>query len=113
MWRDDAYLLDMFIAARKAKEFSTGLTWEEFDRSSLHQHAIMKVIENVGEAARKISDETKAAHPEIPWSDIIGMRNRLIHDYFRIDLEKLWDTVQQDIPKLIPLLEPLIKPESP
>lgn len=41
------------------------------------------------------------------------MRNRLIHDYFRIDLEKLWDTVQQDIPKLIPLLEPLIKPESP
>ena len=111
MWRDEAYLLDMLIAARRAQQFSTGLSWEEFNKSSLHQHAIMKVLETIGEAARKISDEVRTAHPEIPWPDIIGMRNRLIHDYFRLDLRKIWDTVQHDIPQLITLIEPLVPPE--
>lgn len=67
MWRDEAYLLDMLIAAREAQDFSEGLTWEEFQRSSLHQHAIARALENISEAARKVSEETKAAHPEIPW----------------------------------------------
>lgn len=112
MWRDQAYLLDMLIAARRAQRFSTGLTWQEFNASELHQLAIMKALETVGEAARKVSDEAKAAHPTIPWTDVIGMRNRLIHDYFRLDLRKIWDTVQQDVPKLIALLEPIVPPET-
>ena len=66
MWRDPALLLDMLIAAREAREFGTGLSWERFQQSSLHQHAIAKALENIGEAARKVSEETRAAHPEIP-----------------------------------------------
>jgi len=72
--------------------------------------------ENVGDnwrgAARKISQETKNAHPDIPWKDITGMRNRLIHEYFRIDIEKVWDTVRKDIPVLITIIEPLVPPEE-
>jgi uncharacterized protein with HEPN domain len=64
MWRDDAYLLDILIAARHARKFRGDLTWEQFRNSALHQHAIAKTLENVGEAAKKVSDEMKAAHPE-------------------------------------------------
>lgn len=73
----------------------------------------MKALETIGEAARKLSDDVKTAHPHIPWTDIVGMRHRLIHDYFRLDLRKIWDTNQQDIPKLIAMLEPLVPPEAP
>jgi len=113
MWRDEAYLLDMLIAAREAQDFSKGLTWEEFQRSSLHQHAIAKALENIGEAARKVSDEMKAAHPEIPWRDIIALRHRIAHDYFHLDLVRIWQIVQEDVPVLIQLLEPLVPPEEP
>jgi uncharacterized protein with HEPN domain len=113
MWRDEAYLLDILIAAKQAKKFSEELTWEKFKTSSLHQHAIMRVLEIIGEASRKISNETKTAHHEVPWNDMIGMRHKLVHDYFRLDLQKIWDTVQQDIPSLITKIAPLVPPDNP
>jgi uncharacterized protein with HEPN domain len=60
-----------------------------------------------------VSAEFRDAHPEIPWREMIGLRHRLIHEYFRIDLRRVWDTVQRDLPKLITLIEPLVptKPE--
>ncbi len=113
MWRDDAYLLDILIAAQNAVKFSNGLTWEEFRQSPLHQHAIAKALENIGEAARKVSDDMKAAHPEIPWAQMMSMRNRIAHDYFRLDLLKIWETLKHDVPALVVVLEPLVPPESP
>ena|SRR3989338_4651890 len=112
MWRDESYLLDILIAARHSREFVAGLTRKDFVQSKLHQNAVMKTLEIIGEAAGKISQETRHAHPEIPWNELIGMRNRLIHEYFRIDLEKVWDTVQNDIPSLITLVEPLVPPKE-
>ena len=112
MWRDEAYLLDMLIAARRAREFARGLTFEGFEQSSLHQNAMIRTLQVLGEAARKISPEGKQAHPEIPWPEIIGLRYRLVHDYFRIDLPKVWDVVENDIPRLIPLLEAITPPEE-
>ena len=70
------------------------------------------MLEVIGEAAGKISDELKAAHPEIPWHEMVGMRNRLIHEYFRISLQTVWDTVQKDLPELIDRLEALLPGES-
>jgi uncharacterized protein with HEPN domain len=70
----------------------------------------MRQLGIIGEAARKVSQETRNAHPEIPWSEIIGMRNRLIHEYSRINLQRVWDTIQNDIPRLITLIEPLVPP---
>lgn len=112
MRHDDAYLLDMLLAAREVGTFTAGLTFQEFKRNRMAQLAILKAVEVVGEAASQISAECKEAHPEIPWVKIIGMRNRLVHGYFNIKLERVWETVQQDLPHLISLLEPLVPPEE-
>jgi len=113
MWRDDARLLDMLLAAKESSKYTEGVTLEEFDRNRLLQHAVTRLIEIVGEAARNISTEFKAAHPEIPWSGIVGMRNRLVHEYFRVAPDKVWEVVKKDIPALIALIEPLVPPEEP
>lgn len=113
MWRDEAYLLDMLLAARQALEFSRGLTWEQFQGSLLHQHAIAKALENIGEAARKVSVETRETHPAIPWPQLVALRHRIAHDYFHLDLLRVWEIVQHDVPALIALVEPLVPPEEP
>lgn len=112
MRHDDAYLLDMLLAAREAGKFTDGLTFTEFKQNRMAQLAILKAVEVVGEAASQVSTEGKQAHPEIPWDKIIGMRNRLVHGYFNVNLERVWKTVQQDLPLLIALLEPLVPPEE-
>jgi uncharacterized protein with HEPN domain len=113
MLRDESYLLDILIFAKDARDLSAGLSWDEFQTSRLHQLAISKTLEMIGEAASKISSETRAAHPAIPWNDIVGMRNRLVHDYLRVDLLKVWDTVQNDITPLIDSIEPLVPKDNP
>ena len=113
MRRDDAsYLLDMLVAARDAVVFADGLSFSEFARDQRTQLAILKCVEIVGEAASRVSAETREAHPAIPWREIVGMRNRLAHAYFEIDLRLVWDTVRNDLPPLIARLEPLVPPES-
>ncbi len=112
MRRDEAYLLDMMLAARKALRHIDRLNWAEFESSELHQDAVLHSLEIIGEAARRVSQEFQDRHPEIPWKDMAGMRNRLVHEYFRINLAAVWDTVQNDLPDLIALVEPLIPPEE-
>ena len=112
MERDEAYLLDILIAARKALQFLEGMTWQEFAQSELHQNAVIRPLEIIGEAARRVSQETRDAHSEIPWEQMIGMRHRLIHEYFRVNLATVWETVQNDLPPLIAHIEPLVPPED-
>jgi uncharacterized protein with HEPN domain len=112
MRRDDAYLLDMLIAARDAVAFVTDLTQEQFHASRVHQFAVLKALETIGEAAARLTEETRDAHPEIPWREIIGMRHRLVHGYFEVDLEKVWDTIHEDLPPLIASLERIVPPED-
>ena len=107
MQRDEGYLLDILIAARRAMGFVEGITWTQFQASDLHQNAVMH-LEVIGQAARLVSQELRTAHPEIPWEQMIGMRNRLIHEYFRVSLTILWDTVQNDLPELVAKIEPLV-----
>ena len=93
MRRDPAaYLLDMLVAARDAVEFAEGLAYESFVVDRRTQLSVVKSIEIVGEAASRIDPEIRRLHPEIPWQDIVAMRNRLIHGYFDIDLRLVWDT---------------------
>ena len=112
MSRDDAYLLDILIAARKACKFVEGLSVDDFRGSDLHQDAVLRALEVIGEAARRVSPEGRAAHPGIPWEMMIGMRNRLMHEYFRVNLQTVWDTVHDDLPGLITLIEPLVPPDD-
>ena len=112
MSRDEAYLLDILLAARDAVSFVEGLDWERFKASKLHQDAVVRTLEVIGEAAQRISDTTKDKIPRIPWRELAGMRNRLIHEYFRVDVEKVWGTVKEDIPLLVSELEPIVPPED-
>ena len=113
MWRDDAYLLDMLLVARKVREFTCDITWDKFRVDDLVQNAVMRQIQIIGEAARQVSVEYQQYHPEIPWQKIIGMRNKLVHEYFRIIPERVCDVVEKDIPELKRLVEPLVPPDEP
>jgi uncharacterized protein with HEPN domain len=99
----------MLLSAQKIRRFSEGVTFDRFLADELMQHGIMRLIQILGEAARKISSEFRQAHLEIPWQGIIGMRNRMVHEYFRIIPAKVWEVIQKEIPALIPLLEPLVR----
>lgn len=112
MRQDDLYLLDMLVAARKAARFAADVTYSQFEGSDLHQNAIIKVVEIVGEAASRVSEVTKEAHPEVPWQEIVGLRNRIVHAYFEIDLELIWQIVHEDVPVLIDRLEQMVPPEA-
>lgn len=74
------------------------------------QDAVVRNIEIIGEATRGVSERTKTAHPEVPWRDMSDMRNKIIHDYFRVDLEVVWDVVQNDLPALKPQIDALLAP---
>ncbi|MDJ1168503.1 DUF86 domain-containing protein [Roseofilum sp. BLCC_M154] len=110
--REIHYLLDMLNAAKLAQEFALGIGWEEFQADLMRQAAITREIEIIGEAARRISEESQAEVPEIPWHQIIGMRNRIVHEYDRLNLATIWQTVQNALPELIRVLETLIPPEE-
>jgi uncharacterized protein with HEPN domain len=110
MWRDDAYLLDMLLAARQIRVHVRDVTREGFDADVKLHSAVMHWIMVIGEAARHLSPEFQRQHPELPWSDIIGMRNKMVHEYFRVDFDVLWDAIHQDVPDLIAKLEPLVPP---
>ena len=112
MQRDDALLVDMLVYADEAIQFASSLTFEEFEASRLHQLAIIKAVETIGEAASQISDATQAGLADIPWPEIIGMRNRLVHGYGAIRLEVVWRTVREDVPAMANQLRPLVPKEA-
>jgi uncharacterized protein with HEPN domain len=106
--RDAALLLDMLLAGRDARSFVEGLTEPAFLNSRLHQNAVIRSLEVIGEAAGKVSAETQAAHPEIPWRDMTGMRHRLIHGYDEVRLDLVWVVIRDRIAPLIAALERLV-----
>jgi uncharacterized protein with HEPN domain len=114
MRKDDAIRLrHMLDAAREAMGFVQGRNRAHLNADRKLVLALVKDIEIIGEAACQISEITRDQLQEIPWEDIIGMRHRLVHAYFDINLDILWRTVQEDLPALIAVLEPLIPPEEP
>ena len=109
---DLSRLHHMQDAAREAIDFISGKTRTDLDNNRMLVLAIVKDLEIIGEAAGRISAECRARHPEIPWSVMIGMRNRLTHAYFSIDLDIVWDTVTNNLAPLVDQLERVIQEES-
>ena len=108
---DQALLIDMLVAAREAKLLTSEITPHEFTGSRLHQLAVERLIQNVGEAASRLSPEAQALVPHVPWHDVVGMRNRLVHDYNRVDVAKVWQVVTDDLEELISAIMRLLPPE--
>ena len=108
--RDIALLWDMLEAAREIEEFIKGVSYDHFVSQKALRYAIERQIIVIGEAARRVSKDFKDAHPEIPWSSIVGQRNVLAHEYGEVLLERVWFVANERIPELIHLLEPLIPP---
>jgi uncharacterized protein with HEPN domain len=102
----------MLDAAQEAVGFVEKKTRSDIVEDRLLALGIMKSIEIIGEAASKVSSDCRQAYPEIPWVDVIGMRNRLIHAYADVDLDVLWETVMDDLPSLIRMLEKIVATED-
>lgn len=107
MRRDDALILDILTHARRALGHVAGISSIDFAKDPTRQDAAARCLAVIGEAARRVADETRAAHPEIPWASMAGMRDRLIHGYVDVDFDEVWRTVTMDVPRLIEQLEPL------
>ena len=98
--RDDRlFLADILDAISRIEKYSSA-DRSAFDSDELLQIWMIHHIQTIGEAVNRLSNELKSAHPEVPWSLIVGMRNILIHAYFGVDLEAVWSAVQNDVPRL-------------
>jgi len=115
--RDDRlYLVDIRDAADRILRY-TAAGREAFFADPMIQDAVIRNLEVMGEAVRRVSADIRSAHPEIPWKQIAGTRDRVIHGYFTVDLEIVWEIVETELPSLRPRLAALLsdapaKPES-
>lgn len=104
--RDDPELLqDILEAARRITSYTAGLTYETFLADIKTQDAVTRNLEIVGEAVKKLSDAVRDAHPKIPWRSMSGLRDRLIHDYFGVNFDIVWEIASKELPQIVPELE--------
>lgn len=98
--KDEAYLRHIQDVIYDVKQFMKGVTKEEFFKNKEKQYAVLRALEIIGEATKNLSKELKAAHPEIQWNEIAGMRDKLIHQYFGVNIDLVWETFKKNIPEL-------------
>jgi uncharacterized protein with HEPN domain len=106
--RDPAYLWDMLDAAKAVVKFTSLRTFSEYQKDRMLRNTVERNMEIIREAANRVSKSFQSAHPEIPWKNIIGQRNILIHEYGKINNERIWAVATKRIPELIAFLEPLL-----
>lgn len=110
--RDDKALLnDMMGAARSALTAIEGADFSSLGADHVRTLGLVKCLEIIGEAARQLGSDFKAKHSAVPWSTIVGMRNRLVHAYFDVDYEQVWETLTGDLPPLVQQLETILSGE--
>ena len=110
--KDEVRLRHMLDAAKKAFEYFQGKSRRDLDADELRVLAVTRLIEILGEAAKNVSDATKKQSPDVRWKEIAGTRDRLIHGYFDVDLDILWQITTADLPVLIEQLEKLLELDS-
>lgn len=106
---DSVYLRHVLDAICRIEEYTQDITYRNFLNNHLRQDGVIRQIEVIGEAVKKLSPELKERHPEIPWKDVAGMRDKLIHDYLGVDLDAVWNTAKKDIPRLKEEIESIVE----
>lgn len=102
------YLSDMLENAEKARVFVQDLDYNGFCKDDKAIYAVIRAFEIIGEAARQIPENVRKKHPEIQWREISAMRNKLTHEYFGVNTEVVWRSVQEDLPVIIPVLRKML-----
>lgn len=98
--KDKAFIQHMLDAISQIENYTNDIDYENFKNNKLRQDGVIRQMEILGEAAKRISTEIKDKYSEVPWQDAAGMRDKLIHGYFGIDTQIVWNTIQNDIPNL-------------
>jgi uncharacterized protein with HEPN domain len=111
MSRDDTYLVDILESAKTALDYVFDKSWDAFYKDTQCQDAVVRRIEIISEAARRVSPETRAKYPEIEWREMTSMRNLVIHEYDVVDIGQVWDTVKNKLPPPIEKLTKIVPPE--
>lgn len=94
------YLEDIQIAIRRIEQYTASLNFKEFVGDTKTLDTVVRNLSIIGEAVKNIPEEIKLAHPDVPWEEIVGMRNKVIDEYFGVDEEILWRTIKNDLPPL-------------
>ncbi len=103
------YIYDMLESTNKGISFIKGFTLSNFREDDKTQFALIRAIEIIGEASKKVPKNIKNEYPEIPWREISGMRDKLTHDYFGVNVDVVWNTAKKDLPTIKKLLKKIIK----
>ncbi len=106
---DVLFLRHMLDAIDRVVEATERVSVEEFNRDWMIQDAIIHELQILGEAAGRVSREFTDRHPEVPWSKVTGLRHKIVHDYFALDLKIVWDTAKLDVPAVRPIIQTLLE----
>ncbi len=107
------YLQDILDAIAKVERYSAGLDLEQFKLDELHIDGINMNLIVIGEAANAVPDDIQQKYPQIDWRNVIGLRNAIAHEYFRLNLDRIWDIVEVEIPELKRLIQDIMSPDKP
>jgi uncharacterized protein with HEPN domain len=108
---DKLYIDHILAAIDRIQSYTEGETRKAFMSTPMMQDAVIRQLEIIGEATKKVSAATRKKHPDVPWKDMAGMRDRLIHEYFGVDLKAVWDTAARDIPALAKQIRSIVGQE--
>jgi len=106
--RDESYLIDIWEAAKLVQSFIKSVDKRNFDGDLLRQSAVVRQLEVIGEATKRLSEEFRRTHMEIPWRKMAGMRDLLIHAYDHVDMDAVWNAATVAIPALVEKIRPLV-----
>ena len=103
------YIQDILEAIGEVEDFTTGMQFDDFVKDKKTINAVVRSLEVIGEATKKIPDSFREKYSEIPWKRMAGMRDKLIHEYFGIDLEIVWEVIDNELPPIKPLIQKVLE----